>query len=373
MVTESELEGFRRDRYFARAWALLTRDHGWVKPVLVMTVALLVPVVGLFGVVGYIVEWARLTAWGANAAPKQRGVRVGACIRSGARAFVVCLVWGLASALISAVLGAVPLLGDLLSLAWWLFSLFLGLVTMVAVLRATIYQRVSAGLRPSVAWQMATHDAGGLARVFGILLAGGALIGVISTVVMLVTLVGMIPQMIYFVGYFAGVEPLASMTMRGVLALRFIAWLISSLGPALVVLVLIDGFVGVVTLSLGYTALGLWMRQFNVSAWGREEDPLPEFLDERGARPETSGEPVNPVPGAAPADAAGGSAATSQTPDAAGTPADAEEVVEVTPLAVSPAAEEPDGSDDEPTRPVEEPVRPDDDSDDDTEGPVTSL
>ena len=45
MVGESELEGFRRDRYFARSWALLTRDRGWIKPVLLMTVSLLVPFV----------------------------------------------------------------------------------------------------------------------------------------------------------------------------------------------------------------------------------------------------------------------------------------------------------------------------------------
>ncbi len=54
MVDESELAGFRRDHYFARSWALLTRDRGWVKPVLLMTVALLVPIAGILGVAGYI-------------------------------------------------------------------------------------------------------------------------------------------------------------------------------------------------------------------------------------------------------------------------------------------------------------------------------
>ena len=104
MVSEDELKGFRRDRYLARSWALLTRDRGWVKPVLLMTVAVLVPIVGLLGVLGYALEWARLTAWNVNAAPKQRGVDLGACIKSGWRGFVVMLVWGIVSGVVIAII-----------------------------------------------------------------------------------------------------------------------------------------------------------------------------------------------------------------------------------------------------------------------------
>lgn len=81
-------------RYFSCSWHLLTRQKGWIKPILILAIALLVPVAGPLALSGYALEWARLSAWGVDASPKQRGVCVGECIASGWRAFVVGLVWG---------------------------------------------------------------------------------------------------------------------------------------------------------------------------------------------------------------------------------------------------------------------------------------
>lgn len=50
------------DRYFSKSWAMLTKEQGWIKPLLVLTVATLVPVAGPLAVSGYILDWARLTA-----------------------------------------------------------------------------------------------------------------------------------------------------------------------------------------------------------------------------------------------------------------------------------------------------------------------
>ena len=94
----------------ARSWALLTRDRGWIKPILAMIAATLVPIVGLLGVMGYAAEWARLTAWGVTSSPKQKNVRVGACIASGWRVFVVTVVWSIANSIILGLLALVPLL-----------------------------------------------------------------------------------------------------------------------------------------------------------------------------------------------------------------------------------------------------------------------
>jgi hypothetical protein len=77
---------FTGRNYFARSWTLLTRAKGWPKTVLLLCVASLVPIVGPLFSLGYIVEWARLTAWGVDAYPKQRGIRIGRCIASGWRA-----------------------------------------------------------------------------------------------------------------------------------------------------------------------------------------------------------------------------------------------------------------------------------------------
>ena len=106
--------GFERGRYFSRAWSLLTREKGWWKPVAVCAAADLVPVAGPLGVLGYRLEWARLVAWGADVSPKRHGVRVGSCISSGWRGFLVLLVWSLVMGVIGGVCGALPLIGGLL-------------------------------------------------------------------------------------------------------------------------------------------------------------------------------------------------------------------------------------------------------------------
>ena len=326
MVDESELEGFKSTRYFSRSWALLTRDRGWMKPILLMTLALLVPIVGWLGVAGYVAEWARLTAWGVNSAPKQRGVRVGECIASGWRAFVVMLVWGVCMSVIAAVIAVVPLLGGLGAFAWFIFSFFLGIVVVVAVLRATIYQKIRAGLRVSTVWQMASHDAAGLIRVVGMEVAGMAIIWLICALVLLVSLANFLPQVFYLASYIDRYQAILSVDMQAILALQILGSLIGSFGPAILVIYLVCGLIGVILAMLIATAVALWMRQFDVSSWGREEDPI--HVAEKDARPSDSSQPVAPgIPGAAPA-----GAPEAAEPAAAPEP----EVVEVETVAAAP-------------------------------------
>ena len=42
--------------YLSHSWGLLTRDEGWIKPLLVLAAAQLVPVIGPIGVNGYVLE-----------------------------------------------------------------------------------------------------------------------------------------------------------------------------------------------------------------------------------------------------------------------------------------------------------------------------
>lgn len=280
MVTSDELDGFRPDRYLARSWALLTRDKGWIKPLLVMTVALLVPVVGLFGVVGYVYEWARLTAWGVNAAPKQKGVRVGECICSGARAFGVIFVWSLLASIVGAVLDDLPLIGHL----WDILAIFLTLVFAVAALRATIYQKFVAGFRVETIWQMVKCDVPGLLRVLGI------------SVLFMAGLFVVTMMMSWSVVFNA--------LLQASLSYDTVEWALRVLGtslPTLVVELLVIAFVTVLSTCLEVTALGLWMRQFNVAAWGRDEDPLPTVDESQPGipAPEPVTEPA-PAPQSAP-------------------------------------------------------------------------
>lgn len=286
MVAEEELEGFRKDRYFARSWALLTRHAGWIKPVLLLTVALLVPLVGWWGVMGYALEWARLTAWGVNAAPKQRGVRVGECIASGARAFVVLLLWSVVAGIVVGLLSALPLVGGIVSAAWTVLSLFFGVVVMAAELRATIYRRIVPGLRVGTVWQMVRHDPMGLLRVFGMVAVGGALMGLVSSIVAFSALASILPTLFYYMAYLGEYSQFMSDAALASGVVAFVFEALAAMGPVLIVLLLLDGFMGVITLLVGYTGVALWMRQFNVPAWRADEDPLPPFVSD----------PRDPVP-----------------------------------------------------------------------------
>lgn len=282
-MNDAELEGFRPNRYFARSWGLLTRDRGWIKPILVMVAASLVPIVGPLGVLGYVVEWARLTAWGVTSSPKQKNVQVGACIASGWRVFVIMLVWAFASSLITSVLLLVPLFGPLLLFAWMIFSVLLNLMVMIAALRATIYQRIGAGFRVSTIWQMTKSDIGGLMRILGMQLAGGAISSLICGIISIIALVGLVPQIIYYADYISEFDAIMSQSMKMNLAFEMLGSFLTTLGPALVVAVLLGAVLSMIVTMLGYTGIALWMRQFNVPAWGNEEDPLPTASPAAGA------------------------------------------------------------------------------------------
>ena len=296
MVSADELDGFRKDRYFSRAWALLTQQRGWIKPVLVLTVCLLVPIVGWLGVIGYAAEWARLTAWGVNAAPKQRGVRVGECLASGWRAFVVLLVWGVCWAVIGAIASEVPLIDDLLRFVWSLVGIFLGVVEVAAVVRAAVYQKIVPGLRVGTIWQMVRHDPAGLLRIMGMGLLAGLGMGLLAALVAAVMLMSVLPQIIYLGGfvsdYYSYYYTLQSSELAAAVVSQVLR-MIGSVGLPLMALALVEGLVGVVVCLLVFTAVGLWMRQFNVSAWGRDEDPLPPFV--RDPRDEAASAGVPPT------------------------------------------------------------------------------
>lgn len=329
MVGESELEGFRRDRYFARSWALLTRDRGWIKPVLLMTVAVLVPIVGILGVAGYIYEWARLTAWGVNAAPKQRGVRIGECIASGWRVFVVTFVWYVVFSIVTGILLSVPVIGDLLNLVWSLVLALLAVIVIVAALRATIYQKIVPGLRVPTIWKMVSHDPVGLLRIAGIEILGGIIIGVVTTIALLPALFSIIPSLITMVEYLEYSSVLSS-GMQARIAMQSIFSMLSSIGPTVIVLILVCGFIGTILSLVCVNATALWMRQFNVAAWGRDEDPLPPFVsDPRDvAQPGSSwqyGIPQQPVSATSPVEP---NPASNPSPAPAPAPAEPQEPAE---------------------------------------------
>lgn len=285
MTDGVNVEGFQRDRYFSRSWALLTRDRGWIKPVLVLVVATLVPIVGPLALLGYALEWARLTAWGVSSAPKQHGVRVGECIGSGWRGFVVAFVWVLAMSLVARLLLMIPLAGGTLYFAWRIFSIFLGMMVPVAMLRATIYQKIVAGLNVRLVWQMATHDVAGLFRILGMNVVMCLIFGIATFLVAIAGFATSLGSLVYSVQALEANASLMSTRLYYAQSAQIVMQFLYALGPALVVAIVIDSIGAVVMSLLGQTAYALWIRQFDIPSWRDEKDPLPPFVMDPRDRP----------------------------------------------------------------------------------------
>ncbi len=269
MSKEVNLEGFQRDKYYARSWALLTMDKGWIKPVLILSLFQLIPIVGQLILLGYCVEWARLTAWGVNSAPKQSNISWGTCLSSGWRAFVVSLGWGAIAFLASMILAFIPLLGSLASFA---IMLLIEVLVMVAVVRSAIYQEIGPGYKFKHIYEMVEHDLEGLFRIVGMRLIWNGIIGAIATAAILIPMGMALPAILELSNRISG-------NMDEAVALELAMQMIATILPAIIICALVAiPFVTVITM-LSYTAVGLWYRQFNVPAWGRSDDPLPPFIE----------------------------------------------------------------------------------------------
>jgi len=253
---------------------MLTRDRGWYKPILVLAAANLVPIAGALGTKGYGLEWARLTAWGVDAAPKQKGVKVGKCIGSGWRGFVVDLGWGLLFCLAMLMVGLVAafmpgalgdLVGGLVSLASTFLSIVFAVFLLVAEVRASIYESIGAGFSFKNLYEMIKRDTRGFFKLVLISLVSS--VAVMFVVFIAMALVGMM---------FAPALVAASMSSGG--SYNAMMTVGASLVMSLPLIVIFGYALSVVGSGLTLVlvnAVGLWMRQFNVPEWGRSEDPLP--------------------------------------------------------------------------------------------------
>ena len=302
---------------FMSSWHMLTRDKGWVKPVLVLTLVGWIPILGQIVLMGYGLEWARLTAWGVDAAPKQRGVDYGKVLSTGGRAFLVSLSLGFVIALVLQVVfpGSLYMLftgltagnavsvatamasGAAMSILTMAVSIAMGTFLQAATLRATLYDSFSAGWRLNRLFQMIGRDFGGFLKVLLVTLIGGAISGVYAFVVSLVLMLvvmGGVMSATAFVGlsgsYMNGWHFLLEQLLR------------IGAGPLLlfIVVVIALAFVGSAistAMSLvSMNAMGQWFCRFDVHRWGVSADPLPSDVPHRGGASDSGmGAPVNPT------------------------------------------------------------------------------
>ena len=260
--------------YLSRSWRMLTQDEGWYKPIMVLALVAFVPLIGPIGILGYELGWARLTAWGIDSAPKQTRVNVGACIAGGWKAFVVGLGWGIVGTLLAWL--CIALLGPwILWLVWFGLAIY-SLVCCVAMLRSAIYQHIGPGYGLSQIFDMAGRDFGGIMRIFLIELLRVAINFAVMLAILLIVgfaLAGPLAQLatIYYYGG-ASREFLISSALD--LTLSAIAWV----GPLAIVCAYIEGLISTTFDLIIFNALGLWIRQFDVPAWGGPAEPVPPSI-----------------------------------------------------------------------------------------------
>ena len=279
-VSADELNGYRRDRYFARSWALLTLEKGWWKPVLIMALFGLIPVVGILALVGYALETARVTAWGINAGPKQKDLKFGTYIVTGFKAAVIALAFGLAYSIATGILSFIPVINLILIpvfiVAAFVYPLFINVVQV----RASVYGRISAGFAFKNIFEMIKHDMGGLFRIFGM----GIVLGIVTSIIMGIIGGSAAISMIVNIGTqaltIARTQNVTDQSQVGLIMLALLARGFIQMGPIFLAIGYIGHVVGLIVMLLMQNAIALWMRQFNVAAWGQSNDPLPPFIND---------------------------------------------------------------------------------------------
>lgn len=328
---------------FTTSWKMLTRDKGWIKPILMLTLVGWIPILGQIAILGYGLEWARLTAWGVDAAPKQRGVAYGKVLATGGIAFLVMLTMGLVTGIIDTILfgrwysitslpfgssifadSVITLAGDVtsvLGIAVLVVNLLMGAFITAAMLRATLYDSFGAGWRIDRLFQMVARDPGGFFHAYAVSLIGGI---VNSVYAMVVTLAGGLAA-------FGGAMGVA--LSMGIASDTIIERLLYGAGPGLVILLVVvalaAAFAGSaisITMQLvSINAMGQWFCRFRVDLWGVSSAPLPDGVPVRF--PGTgAGAPARPQaatpqqPGADPATAPAAGPVAGAVPEAGAAP-----------------------------------------------------
>lgn len=283
---------------FTTSWKMLTRDKGWIKPLLIIALVSWIPIVGPVVVLGYGLEWARLTAWGVDSAPKQRGVDLKKMVITGCTAYLISLLMGLVVVAlgwfafggvftVSAVSSGATLfcsdggLEEIIQLVFdgslqpWLaivifvVDLFLEMFILAAELRSTLYDSFTAGWRIDRLFQMVVRDFGGFVHVCAISALGAVIISACDGLVILIG---------------------GAIIIRSVIGLTFNLNISALMGsvmnvgilPALLILVLaviilfafqvLEVALQLVTIN----AMGQWFQRFDVNRWGVSADPLPQ-------------------------------------------------------------------------------------------------
>ncbi len=236
--------------YYARSLALLKRDRGWLKPLLVLASALFVPIVGELGVLGFGMEWARVTSQSAT--------------------IMIVADWLVTQVFSSARLDNV---GNLITL---LINVFGAVIVSIASLHAVIYSDFKAGYHLRRIGSMLKRDFRGVAKIAGMSVVLACVIALVLGIIFFLVLFNLISKLIVFFPMLSYVDTLNTLTISdGFMMISLLLTLMRSYAPVFAILLFLLNCGLVFFQLITINAVGLWMRAFDVPAWGKSSDPLP--------------------------------------------------------------------------------------------------
>ena len=133
----------------------------------------------------------------------------------------------------------------------------------VGQMRSSIYGRIGPGFQLQQIWKMMKYDTNGLLRILGMVVLIGAILGTIFAVAISIFSVSAVMSFVA-----AGMNSSDASVMVSIPMFIFGSLLALVAFYALM-------FGGMWVQALECRALGYWTRQFNVPAWGGQDDPLP--------------------------------------------------------------------------------------------------
>lgn len=290
-----------RQMGFVSSWKLLRKEKGWWKPLVVLALVGWIPVLGQIVVLGYAYEWARLSAWGLDRAPKRHGIDYSKLLTSGGICFLVMLTMRVVIGVICRVLfgftdsnGWMPMgmvldfgsmlrcgmLRDVNDVVGSLVEILLGSFVMCAMMRATVYDSFKAGWRVDRLFQMIGRDPKGFLKLYISVVMASLAVWVywLLCALLLTSLVFWLGAMVLLsnASYFSDITSMVTLMARiGALPL---------LACSVVVLAMLflGGVIANAMQLVSINVAGQWFRRFDVPRWGLSSAPLPDGVPTNG-------------------------------------------------------------------------------------------
>ncbi len=267
-----------KTNYLSRAWGDLTREKGWYKSLILLGLAACVPFIGPIVVTGYLLDWGKEAAWGMDRGLPRRVGSVGRRLRYGLIALVIFAAWLLPILVVAALLTMIPGIGVLLNIVCLVAELVFFALSLVAVLRGLVYERIEPGLHFARIFKMAGHDTAHLAQAFAISAAAW----------LLALLISLLLNIVYApVGALLAAGAASSLqTLSLLLGIGLVATLVAIIAYCLGTIIV------TVLMAIAIRVYGYWLAQFEPAKWGTPKDKMP-FEDEFAQAAEQA-TPVDP-------------------------------------------------------------------------------